>query len=268
MIAYLYLGGPVTCVQNATDINADCEGPDIGDLTALIAFLYLEGGDPQCGCVAGSPAAFFTARKDITLDAVPGDGYTDIVLSSAVELRGVEVKLSGSVSAIPTDLLQSRFNIISSPGDEILTVAVVDLDGGEVLPTGETSLFRLDGEYEVVSGEVSDNTHSVHSASVTGRAAGEDLPTSFALEQNYPNPFNPTTRIKFALPVAAQVKLEVFNVLGQSVAVLVDERLEAGYQVIEWNGRIEDDHLAASGVYFYRLRADSFVETRKMILLK
>lgn len=89
------------------------------------------------------------------------------------------------------------------------------------------------------------------------------IPTEFALSQNYPNPFNPVTSIKFALPQASQVSLVVYNLLGQQVALLVNEAREAGYHQVSLDG-----HTLSSGVYFYRLEAGSFVATRKLMLLK
>jgi len=89
------------------------------------------------------------------------------------------------------------------------------------------------------------------------------VPVTYSLAQNYHNPFNPTTEISFSLPSASRVKLEVFNVMGQKVATLVNEQLETGEHVIQWNGSN-----AASGVYFYRLQTGEFTETRKMMLLK
>jgi hypothetical protein len=87
--------------------------------------------------------------------------------------------------------------------------------------------------------------------------------TSYELSQNFPNPFNPSTTIQFALPQAAFVTLEVFNVVGERVDVLLSQELNSGKYNYEWNGLT-----LTSGVYFYRLQAGSFVETRKMILLK
>jgi len=90
-----------------------------------------------------------------------------------------------------------------------------------------------------------------------------DLPKTFSLSQNYPNPFNPITEIGYALPRDCQVKLEVFNILGQKVATLVDGEQRAGYKSVKW-----DASSFSSGIYFYRLQTGNFVQTRKMILLK
>jgi endo-1,4-beta-D-glucanase Y len=88
-------------------------------------------------------------------------------------------------------------------------------------------------------------------------------PEQFSLEQNYPNPFNPSSTISFAIPKQAQVRLEIFNVLGRLIATLLNEEKAPGrYSVIWEAGRV------TSGVYFYRIRAGDYVQTRKAILLK
>ena len=90
-------------------------------------------------------------------------------------------------------------------------------------------------------------------------------PTTFALNQNYPNPFNPETRIGYRLPVASDVKLELYDMLGRKLATLVNARQEAGAYLIAFNAQTLN---LASGMYFYRLQAGNFVETKKMMLMK
>ncbi len=93
----------------------------------------------------------------------------------------------------------------------------------------------------------------------------EALPTSFRLDQNYPNPFNPSTVISYQLPVAGHVSLKVFDLLGREVVTLVDEYENAG----TYNSQFSIIHSQlTSGVYFYRLQAGKFVQTKKMIVLK
>jgi hypothetical protein len=89
------------------------------------------------------------------------------------------------------------------------------------------------------------------------------LPTEFTLNQNYPNPFNPTTTINFSLPVASDVTLEIYNVLGQKVRTLINEAMEAGSHSVSFDGGD-----VSSGMYFYKLRAGDYSATKKMTLVK
>ena len=89
------------------------------------------------------------------------------------------------------------------------------------------------------------------------------MPQELLLYPAYPNPFNPTSNISWQLAVSSPVNLSVYNLEGQRVAVLVDERQPAGFHQVEF-----DASELASGIYLYRLRAGKYVETRKMVLMK
>jgi len=103
---------------------------------------------------------------------------------------------------------------------------------------------------------------------LTSAAGANPIPETYALDQNYPNPFNAGTVISFALPQAGRVKVTVFNVLGQTVRVLADEQMDPGIQRVTWDGRDENYNTASSGVYFYRIVANDFIDTKKMTLIK
>jgi photosystem II stability/assembly factor-like uncharacterized protein len=97
----------------------------------------------------------------------------------------------------------------------------------------------------------------------TDELFANELPTNFSLMQNYPNPFNPTTNVQFSIPNVQFVTLKVFDILGKEVATLVNEKLNAGTYEATFNAL-----QYPSGVYFYRLITDGFIETKKMLLIK
>ncbi len=93
-------------------------------------------------------------------------------------------------------------------------------------------------------------------------------PQQFQLYQNYPNPFNPTTSIQFELPIESNLRLAIYNSLGQQVAVLVDGPVAAGHHTIQWNGNDASGQPVASGFYLVRLETRDQVLTRSMTLIK
>ncbi|MBK7157093.1 MAG: T9SS type A sorting domain-containing protein [Ignavibacteria bacterium] len=90
-----------------------------------------------------------------------------------------------------------------------------------------------------------------------------EIPGNYKLYQNYPNPFNPSTKIKYDIKIDGLVTLKVYNILGSEVASLVSEVKQAGRYEVEFNGSN-----LGSGVYYYRLQAGDFSETKRMLLLK
>ncbi|MFQ5632628.1 MAG: T9SS type A sorting domain-containing protein, partial [bacterium] len=94
------------------------------------------------------------------------------------------------------------------------------------------------------------------------------LPDSYLLHQNFPNPFNPQTTIKYQLKHTSDVRLEIYNLLGQRVITLVDEQQPAGFYAVQWSGQDALYREIASGVYLYRLQAGEFTSVRKLTLLR
>ena len=120
--------------------------------------------------------------------------------------------------------------------------------------------FEVTGKAGATSG--SDEWEVVYTDGFWG-STGENLPQEFALSGNHPNPFNASTVIQYELPRTAHVRLEVYNLFGQKVATLVDSEQQAGHQSVTW-----DASQLSSGLYFYKLTAGDFSETKRMILVK
>jgi flagellar hook assembly protein FlgD len=96
------------------------------------------------------------------------------------------------------------------------------------------------------------------------KISGNTIPETYSLEQNYPNPFNPATTIEFSIPEDVEnVKLTIYDALGQKVAELVNGKLEAGRYIYQW-----DASRVATGLYIYQLSSEKFTSTKKMMLMK
>jgi hypothetical protein len=163
--------------------------------------------------------------------------------------------VSGGITSMSTwSITSNQFTIMSNLGtNQTMTIA------GTFTPTGD----QVSGTYSAnMYGTIcSGNWGPVGPlVSVDDRSR---IPGQYALSQNYPNPFNPSTTIQYALPSRSQVTLTIYNTLGQIVRELVNGEMEAGYHSVEFDGSN-----LASGVYLYRMQAGSFVQTRKLILLR
>ncbi|NLP09327.1 T9SS type A sorting domain-containing protein [bacterium] len=125
------------------------------------------------------------------------------------------------------------------------------------------------GNVEVLKDLAINQYHKITESSGTGVSAHPALvPQVFNLAQNYPNPFNPETRIDYTLPTAGTVLLEIYNVTGQRVAVLVDAVQTAGMHSVRWHGSDDRNQPLPSGLYTYRLSAGSMTSTRKMLYVR
>ena len=95
------------------------------------------------------------------------------------------------------------------------------------------------------------------------------VPMKFALSDNYPNPFNPTTNISFSIPMQTDVRINIYNIMGQLVTNVTNEQLNAGTYSMQWNGTDQSGNMLPSGLYFYELEAgNEFRQIKKMTLVK
>ena len=132
----------------------------------------------------------------------------------------------------------------------------------EVLKEGAENTLQLDGGMLLAPDYERSPVHQ-------GKSLAEWLlPTQAALDQNYPNPFNPSTIIPFSVPERQEVRLAIYDVLGQRVRTLVSGRLAPGFHTLVWDGQDDGARQVAAGLYFYQLELGQFRQTRKMVLVK
>jgi trimeric autotransporter adhesin len=198
----------------------------------------------------------------------PNPAYLIVVYEYMIPVELTSFSANASESLVElswitaTETNNQGFEVQRSAGGEFETIAFINGHG----TTTETQAYSYSdrnvnvGSYSYKLKQVDfDGTYEYSNVIEVDVPA----PAVFTLEQNYPNPFNPSTKIRFSIPVETDVRLNVYNTLGQEVAEIVNSRLKEGYHEVNF-----DAVSLTSGIYFYRLEADKFVEVKKMIILK
>jgi hypothetical protein len=200
------------------------------------SYQYMNGLNPKSGGVPFiDPTTMQITRYVYSGDPVTGTGWLDGMPDDRRMMASY-----GPFDFAPNDTQQVVLKLAVGHGFDRL---------------GSITAMREILEYEPITTDVDDLTDAA-------------LPVSFAVDQNYPNPFNPSTTINYSLPERAEVTVTVYNVLGQKVTTLFNGEQPAGPQAVVWDGKDADGNAAATGVYFYRVKAGDAVDTKKMMLLK
>jgi photosystem II stability/assembly factor-like uncharacterized protein len=250
-----------------------------GIITALVAdsagrifvgsgkgvFRSTDGGLKWVKCDAGivNKSMRCIAAKDSTWLFAGGSGGVYRSSNAADIWSKLDPGVTGPVNALS----------ITPTGDVLATIAgqvFKSTDDGSTwmrdstgLPGAQIWTIAVSSDATVYAGTDTNVVFFSHDVALAVPYVAVDIPSRVTLHQNYPNPFNPSTTIRFAVPVRTNVQLTVWNMLGQRVAVLQDGELDAGQHetVLDAGG-------LASGVYFYQIRAGSFTETKRLLLLR
>jgi choice-of-anchor B domain-containing protein len=159
---------------------------------------------------------------------------------------------------------------ISNP-DSIFEVGYYDTypQGESPNFNGAWGAFPFFGSGKVLISDIQTGLYVVYfKETATHIKSSPKLPTDYLLEKNYPNPFNPTTTVVYQLSRQSEVQIEIYNLLGQKVRTLLNERKEPGAYEAVWDGKNDHGKQVGSGIYLYRMVANEFVQVRKMILMR
>jgi hypothetical protein len=254
-----------------SDVNQDGYWATLADLMYMITYIQEKGSapyvepDPQREAVevviSDESAMSFSINSQTQVGGA-------LFLFKGTNLDSENVKLSPEI--------QNMDPYTHKDGDQF-RVMIISTEGHCISP-GDIPLFRLEGEKDFDSMEIS-------VCDTEGNLMGikkiyqerSNLPSGYTLSQNYPNPFNPVTSILYTVATshgeavdnsAQHVTLKVYNVLGQLVKILVDEDKHPGSYQVVWDGKDQNGEEVSSGIYFYKLKAKDYTETKKMVLLK
>jgi len=169
--------------------------------------------------------------------------------SGPVNSQVVNIRLSTDAGFSFSTILISN---TSNDGSQIVTLPAINNNQSRIKIEAADNIFF----------DISNNNFTLSNLISVG-SINSGIPDDYLLAQNYPNPFNPVTKINYQLPVANFVSLKVYDVLGNEVATLVNQKQNAGYYTTEFDGKV-----FASGIYFYELNTGNFVQSRKMLLIK
>ena len=208
--------------------------------------------------------------------AVPADNFTVMVNN----LTGAAMFVwSPAADADPGQTVEYDFELTLGTNTWAITTdqATVSISYQELY----TEIFdnqgaaALTGTWNVVATDGLDDTPASNGprnitvdVSIVGVDQGAQVPDVFALHQNYPNPFNPTTTINYDIPEISNVRIEIYNLLGQKVRSLVNSEHAPAYYQVQWDGTTDAGAVVASGMYIYRIEAGSFSAIRKLVIMK
>ena len=231
------------------------DGDDLVEIV-LVHIRLMDASDGELEAVFG--LGLFVQRQ-VAVEAHEVQFHAEVDIQIAV--GGSDV---GQISAVNlTDM-----DLIDSYGADMSNCLLISFRGNSIA-SGSSNLIRLseNRDLDII-------LEGAELADVDGRVVevlkteGKSLPDRFELYQNSPNPFNPATAIEYSVARRTHVKIAVYNVLGQTVATLVNEEVDAGRHQVIWNGRADNGNPTASGVYFYKMSTEDFIETRKMLMMR
>ena len=290
---FFEVGRAIWSVAPLEDITGDGKNEVIaGAMDGTLYALNGENGDSVWATVV---EAFGILEQVRIIGDVNGSGIDDILVAGTISnftcIEGSNGSVIWSLPSGDMNFTVSPISDLTGDGvDEVIGgsgfssnwVYCIDGNNGDTLwgvpndGATETVWFTQDidgnGYEDVLSGSRNGKIMVISggdpSLGISETSKGSNLLKNFYLSQNCPNPFNQWTTIHYVLPGESHVKLKVYNITGQLISTLVNERMKAGSRTAHWNGKDTNNKDLSSGIYFYKLEAGNLVSTKKMIFMK
>lgn len=245
----------------ASDVNADGIALTVADLVYLIRVIT--------GDAAPYPKPLPTAQASVNL--VIGGSVAQVEVATSDDLGAAWMTIAHEGYRLGEPYLAEAaggMTLKYTDEDGVLKVLVYSMDKGRAIAAGSHPLVVIpaEGAGTMQLGEV--ELADYYGRAIPVRIGSSPLPAAFALHQNHPNPFNNATTIYYELPQAGEVTIDVFNILGQRVRVLVAADQPAGVYSVSWDGTDDAGAVVASGIYIYRMSAAGVTTEKKMVLMK
>ena len=266
---------PSSAAFNNSDVNMDDE-LNIADVVMVVDIIS-----------GSSTARVANYGNFASLELVPNYNTSDLTVNLSYDggLKGLEFDIeydSDILSLSAPSLVVMQENVVSTFNhiDEgLIKVIVFDIAGDFIIPNENNDLLKMSFNF---FGDVLDESSvNINNVIVSGpkgsianvssnvvSAAIKLVPGVFALHQNYPNPFNPNTEIRFDIPEVTKVDISIFNLMGQKVKTLKNEKITPGYHTVQWDGTNDNGIQVSTGMYFYTLQTEAKSAMRKMLFLK
>jgi len=287
LINFIFKGGAAPVPLSSGDAN--CDGTtNVGDAVFIINYVFKGGPEPcsKCQDKTGTKDEAKPVELELKLrdmDKTEKKATLELLATNPVDIAGSQITFDTDKAGVKIlDVKQTertgKIPLYQRCDKSGYRMGLIDLAGVEMIKAGSGLIATVEVDMSDIAADLeelrvkeaifADATGQVVPTVITYKLEDNAVPDVYGLDQSSPNPFNPSTTIRYSLADACDVKITVFNVLGQTVKVLVDEYQDAGNHAVIWDGKDRNGHSTASGVYMYRMETKAFTSSKKMILLK
>jgi hypothetical protein len=271
LVSFVFKGEDAPLTLKSGDANSDGK-INVGDAVYIVNFIFRNGPPPAAYKSAVGHPVVVSCNL---IESVDGR-WIEICLDAEQDIGGVQIEFSkpsgkNVTGAVETAGRGENIPVYFLEDQSSIKIGMIDLVSGRLIPPGKGAIARIPihepGQLTVSTVIVCDRFGYELPVELQTDIADASIPEN-SLEINRPNPFNPSTTIDFTFSRPGRVTISIFNILGQKIRTLTDRPYEVGSFQVTWDGHTDGGSIAASGIYFYKMKSPGYVQTRKMLLVR